>query len=314
MRAITLVDPLDLPHPVVTVDTFDGVHVGHAAVLEAVRAEAGAKQGTCVAVTFDPHPRQVIDGVQAPPILTTLAEKTWRMGMLGVDLLAIVPFTQSVRELSPQDFVHHFLVERLGAQSVILGYDHGFGKDRAGGLETMTALGDRFGFSVHSVPPTLVDGNPVSSTRIRTALTQGDLDGATQLIGSGYPFMGQVVKGEGRGKQLGFPTANLVFEDAGKLLPQPGVYAARVFLPEPRSAVLNFGHRPTVGGTQETFEVHILDFEGDLYGQTLKLELCHWLRAEQKFENLEALVRQIRSDTETTRHLLSQKERTLLRR
>ena len=312
MRVITLVEPLNLPNPAVTVGTFDGVHQGHRAVLEAVEREASAREGTSVAVTFDPHPRQVIDGVGAPAILTTLAEKVWRMESLGLDVLAVVPFTHEIRQLSPGDFVSRFLVDKLNAQAVILGYDHGFGKNREGDLDTMVGLGDRFGFSVASVPPTLIDKEPVSSTRIRASIASGDLEVATGLIGSGYPLIGRVVKGEGQGKKLGFPTANLVFDDPVKLLPPVGVYAARVFLSKWYLAVLNFGNRPTFNGAGPTFEVHVLDFEDDLYGELVKLEICYRIRDEQKFSSLEALVEQIGVDIETTRQILS--ETTLLRR
>ena len=314
MRSITLVAPQDLANVVVTVGAFDGIHVGHAAVLETVREEARVRGGTSVVVTFSPHPRKVIEGAAAPPLLTSSEEKAWRIQALGIDVLAVVPFTEAVRRLSPEAFVRSYLVEKLKAQTVIVGYDHGFGKDRSGGFETMQRLGGCYGFEVRSVPPTLVDGAPVSSTRVRSLVQEGDFDSLYPLLGGGYPIIGSVVKGDRRGRTLGFPTANLAFDAREKLLPPAGVYAAWVFLPEPHRAVLNFGLRPTFNGLSKTFEVHVLDFEGDLYGRTLKLEVCHRIRAEAKFESLDALTRQIQTDIQTARQVLSQKYTTFLRR
>ncbi len=316
MRTVTLDMSLELPTPVVTVGQCDGVHLGHASVLEAVRTEAEARTGTGVVVTFDPHPRTVIDPAQPPAVLTSLEEKVRRIEPLGIDLLAVVAFTPALRDLSPEAFVREYLVRRLRARVVVLGYDHGFGKDRSGGLDTMQALGEACGFEVRSIPPVLVDGDPVSSTRIRRFVAEGDLEGAGRLLGSGYPVVGRVVRGDGRGRQLGFPTANLLTDDPGKLLPPDGVYAAWVY-PAPGErygGVLNLGYRPTFNGRTRTLEAHILDFEGDLYNQTLGLELVQRIRGEQRFENPAALVAQIHRDRETARDALSQVDVTLLRR
>lgn len=314
MRVSSLDDSLDLASPVVTVGTFDGVHVGHRSVLGTVRREAAARSGTAVAVTFDPHPLALIDPQRAPGILTTLAEKTWCLEPVGIDVLAVASFTQDLRSLSRDAFVESYLVGRLGASAVVVGYDHRFGRDRQGDLTAMQDLGRDLGFDVISVPPTHVGGAPVSSTRIRELLSAGDLDGATRCLGGGYPLAGKVVPGDRRGRELGFPTANIALDSAGKLLPRDGVYAAWVYIPHRRPAVLNLGCRPTFDGETRSLEVHVLDYEGDLYDVALMVEFVHWIRGERQFEGREALTAQIRSDVEDARKALSQVDATLLRR
>ena len=225
MRTITLEEPIALAHPVVTVGTFDGIHIGHVSVIKAMTDMARACGGTSVVVTFDPHPRQFIDGADAPGVLTSLEEKQHCLAALGVDILAVVEFDDALRQMSPEAFVKCFLVDKLSARSVIIGYDHGFGRGRQGGFETMKRLGKQFGFSVFSPPAVCIAEKPVSSTRIRNALLEGDMDTVVQLLGHPYPLWGRVVEGERRGRALGFPTANLLFETREKILPSPGVYA-----------------------------------------------------------------------------------------
>lgn len=307
MRIVTPVEELDLVRPVVTVGTFDGVHLGHATVIQSVLLQAQELNGTSVVLTFDPHPRQYIDGKNAPGLLTTLSEKCARFEALGVDVLVIIPFDDALRQLTPEAFVRRYLFEWLSAQHVVVGYDHGFGKDRQGGFKTMASLGEQLGFGVTSVEPSLVGGEPISSTRIRKAIEAGEFKEAVTLLGGQFPVWGIVDKGDGRGCGLGFPTANVSFNQAEKLSPPTGVYAAWVHLGSPKAAVVNFGKRPTFGGDQWVFEVHILDFEGDLYGQTLKVELAHHIRDEIKFENKEALVVQINKDINTAKQFLSQR-------
>ena len=306
MRIITPADAVDFQNPVVTVGTFDGVHAGHADVIRSVISLARSHHGTSVVLTFDPHPRQFIDGAKAPSLLTTLPEKCARLEALGLDILVVVPFNEALRQLSPDEFVQQFLVGWLRACHVVVGYDHGFGKDRQGGYDTMRALGNRFGFEVTSVAPSVVDQSPVSSTRIRRALEANHFEEAAILLGGHFPVWGRVVKGEGRGKALGFPTANVSFNVLEKRSPPSGVYVAWVHFDKPLAAVVNFGQRPTFGGEDWTFEVHILNFSGDLYGQTLKVELVSRIREERKFENKDALIDQIRKDKDIAEQVLSQ--------
>jgi riboflavin kinase/FMN adenylyltransferase len=306
MRIIIPDEVVDFKNPVVTIGTFDGVHVGHAAVIQSVLSYAQTHQGMSVVLTFDPHPRQFIDGANAPSLLTTLPEKSARFEALGLDVLVVVPFDENLRQLAPDAFVGRYLVDWMHASHVVVGYDHGFGKNRQGGYDTMRALGTRFGFGVTSVEPSVVNDSPISSTRIRRALEANLFGEAAALLGGHYPVWGVVIPGEGRGKNLGFPTANVSFNMAEKLSPPPGVYAAWVQFEEPLPAVVNFGQRPTFDGENWTFEVHILNFSGDLYGQTLKVELAYHIRAERKFENKDALIAQVQKDIQIAKQLLSQ--------
>ncbi|MBT4138726.1 MAG: bifunctional riboflavin kinase/FAD synthetase [Candidatus Latescibacteria bacterium] len=306
MRIVTPAEVLDLINPVVTVGTFDGVHVGHATVIESVLSHAKNLNGTSVVLTFDPHPRQYIDGANAPALLTSLPEKCARFEALGIDVLAIVPFNEILRQQTPDVFVHRYLFDWLHARHVVVGYDHGFGKDRQGGISTMASLGEQLGFAVTSVDPSLIDEKPVSSTRIRQAFDAGKFKEAVFLLGGQFPVWGVVRKGDGRGRSLGFPTANVSFNKSEKLSPPSGVYAAWVHFDTPKPAVVNFGKRPTFGGENRVFEVHILAFDGDLYGQTLQVELVSRIREERKFENKEALIVQINKDVNTAKQLLSQ--------
>lgn len=306
MRIITPTEAVDFKNPVVTVGTFDGVHVGHAAVIASVLSHAKDINGTSVVITFDPHPRKYIDGANAPGLLTTLSEKCARFEALGLDVLVIVPFDESLRQLSPDVFVQRYLVDWLHAHHVVVGYDHGFGKDRQGGYETMRALGSQLGFRVTSVAPSVVENGPISSTRIRNALESGCFEDAVTLLGGGFPVWGVVEKGDGRGTHLGFPTANVSFNPSEKLLPPLGVYTAWVQLDKSFQAVVNFGQRPTFNGKHWTFEVHLFNFSGDLYGQMLRVELTHRIRDERKFENKEALVAQIKKDIHIAKQWFSQ--------
>jgi riboflavin kinase/FMN adenylyltransferase len=306
MQTRTLEQTLDLSSAVVTVGTFDGVHRGHRAVIEVVVAMARARSGTAVAVTFDPHPRAVIHPDDPPVVLTSMDEKRRRLEDAGLDVLAVIPFTRQVQMLGPEAFVSTYLVEYLDAKVVVLGYDHGFGKGRSGDPETMRALGDRFGFEVSIVSPVMVGDCPVSSSRLRELVRKGKIDEAREMLGGGYPVSGSVTPGDGRGRQLGYPTANIVPDDSMKLLPPDGVYAARAFVPEHYAAVINLGVRPTFNGKHRMLEAHLLDFNGDLYGRRISLELVDRLRGERRFRNSEALISQIHRDGQRARDILGQ--------
>jgi riboflavin kinase / FMN adenylyltransferase len=314
MRQIALDSPGRMSDSVVAVGTFDGVHEGHVAVLNRVRERAIARSVPSVAITFDPHPLCVIAPERAPHVLTSLAEKAWRVSRLDVDVLGVVHFTPEVRELDPATFVERYLVDMLGVQEIVVGYDHGFGKDRSGDLDTIQRLGTRFGFDVVREPPTIQEGGPVSSTRIRSCVTAGDFEGARRLLGGGYPVSGCVVSGDGRGRQLGFPTANVVSDEPGKLMPPEGVYAAWAFVPQRHLAVVNLGNRPTFDGQSVSLEAHLIDFDGDLYDRTVIIEFERRIRGERRFEGPQALVDQIQRDCSDARTFLSKQESTLLRR
>ncbi|MDE2998553.1 MAG: bifunctional riboflavin kinase/FAD synthetase [Gemmatimonadota bacterium] len=306
MQTRTLEQTLELENPVVTVGTFDGVHRGHRAVIEAVIALARARSGSAVAVTFDPHPRAVIHPDDPPVVLTSMHEKRQRLEAAGIDVLAVIPFTRPVQMMSPEAFVSTYLVKYLDAKVVVLGYDHGFGKGRSGDPETMRTLGRRFGFDVTIVPPTMAGEGPVSSSRLRDMIRGGRIDEAREMLGGGYPVSGRVAHGDGRGRTLGYPTANIVTDDAMKLLPPDGVYAAKAFVPEPYAAVVNLGVRPTFNGKSRLFEAHLLDFSGDLYGRRVSLELVNRLRDERRFSSTEALISQIHKDGQRARDILGE--------
>lgn len=319
MRRVNLDGPVDLRADfhgtVVTVGSFDGVHVGHRVVLDRMRSLAEARSGESVVVTFDPHPRQVVDPKNAPPLLTTLEEKAWRIETAGIDTLVVVPFTQDVRRLDPAEFAQQYLVDAIGAEAIVIGYDHGFGRNRSGDSDTLQALGDRHGFTVHPEPATLVEGKPVSSTRIRSLIAGGRIEEASELLGAGYPVVGTVQHGEHRGRTIGFPTANVQIDEISKLLPPAGVYAGWA---ETSSGtfrtVINLGQRPTFEGDDLRLEAHLLEFKNDLYGTTLKLDLEMRLRNEQKFEDIETLKRQITADVSEARSRLSGRNLTSTRR
>jgi riboflavin kinase/FMN adenylyltransferase len=247
----------------------------------------------------------VISPETAPKLLTTLEEKASSLEHMGVGCLAVIPFTDHIRQLNPKVFVDRFLVEYLGAETVVLGYDHGFGKDRSGNLGTVRELADERGFEVVSVPPTLVEGEPVSSTRVRNRVELGEMEEAAQLLGGAYPVAAKVASGDGRGKTIGFPTANLVIED-DKMLPPSGVYAGWASeRGEPgKPAVVNLGTRPTFEGKGQRFEAHLLDYDGDLYGKRLSVSLVSRLRDERKFDGVEELATQISEDIAEARRRL----------
>jgi riboflavin kinase / FMN adenylyltransferase len=293
------------PHPAVTVGNFDGVHRGHQALVEAVVKAARAFQGTAVALTFDPHPSRVLSPDRAPASLMTLDQKAEVLTSLGIDRVVALPFTHETAASPPEDFARAVLRGALGAEAVVVGTNFRFGRRRAGNLERLRELGEEIGFRVDGVPPVVHEGAPISSTRIREALSRGAVSPAGELLGRAYFIDGVVGRGDGRGRTLGIPTANL--EPVNEILPARGVYVGRVTVPggETRGAVVNVGRRPTFGGTRTTVEAHLLDFDGDLYGGSLRLAFTERLRDEQAFPGAEALIAQIREDVARARALLA---------
>ena len=296
---------LGWPGPAVTVGNFDGVHVGHQALIAAAAGEARAAGGVSVVLTFDPHPARVVRPGPAPAALTTLAQKEELLAGLGVDRLAVLGFDASVAGLAPEAFAREVLSGSLGARHVVIGESFRFGRGREGDARGLAEIGTRLGFEVHAIPPVRVNGEPVSSSRVRDALARGDVRGARSLLGRPYFVDAAVVRGDGRGRTLGVPTANL--DPENEVMPARGVYAARCRVPGGRwaGAVVNLGHRPTFGGGPVTVEAHLLDFEGDLYGARVRLEFHERVRGEERFDGAEALVARIRRDVVEARALLS---------
>lgn len=283
---------------VITLGTFDGVHVGHRAVIETTIAVARRESRTSTVLTFDPHPLRVVRPEAAPQLLTTTAEKVRHLRDSGADRVEVIPFTAYLARFSPRRFVEDVLLAHFGLAHLVVGHDHGFGKDRSGDVETLRAIGAELGFSVTSVPPLHVGQAPVSSTRIRNLLMDGDVAGAAELLGRPYSLEGPVVRGEQRGRVLGFPTANVAI-DADKLLPREGIYVTRVDLEgesQSRPAVMHLGPRPTFFGFSPSAEVYLLDFEGDLYDRDLRVHFLHRIRGIARFDSAEALQEAIRSD------------------
>jgi len=289
---------------VVTIGSFDGVHRGHQALIKQVRTAALDTQRAAVVITFFPHPSVVLGRAQ-PYYLTAPEEKLVQLNQTGADLLIELPFTRETAQVRATDFVdqlrHHVRLRELW-----IGHDFALGYQREGNAEFLTKLGQTRGFAVHAVDPLTNDGEIISSSNIRVALRAGDVAHAAGLLGRPFRLSGRVVPGDGRGKTIGIPTANLdVWRDHA--IPANGVYACRAWVGHiPHRAAINIGTRPTVTDeTRRTVEAHLLDFDKDLYGLNIALDFFERLRGEQKFANVQELVAQIKSDVETTRNLLN---------
>jgi riboflavin kinase/FMN adenylyltransferase len=298
--------PLRWPRPAVAVGNFDGVHRGHQALVAEALLCAREQRGTAVVLTFDPHPSRVLDPSRAPATLMTLGQKALALAALGVDRIAALPFTPTLAAAAPRQFARQVLDQALGVHTVIVGTNFRFGRDRAGDVVTLTSLGEEMGFGVRRVPPVLHGGQPISSSRIREALGRGDVVEAAALLGRPYAIEGSIRAGEGRGRTIGIPTANM--HSINEIVPLDGVYACWFQTGERRHpAVTNIGRRPTFGAGSRTIESHLLDFQGDLYGQIARLEFVERLRAEQRFPGPEALASQIRADITLARERLARR-------
>ncbi|MEM6643241.1 MAG: bifunctional riboflavin kinase/FAD synthetase [Bacteroidota bacterium] len=284
-------------YSVVTIGTFDGVHLGHQLILKKLVQEAQTKQGKSTLITFWPHPRLVLKPDEPLKLLSTFEEKVSRIKMLGVDYIVKLPFTAQFSNLTADEFVQKILVYGVGTKKLFIGYDHHFGNDREGNIEFLKKVQGAYGFEVSEISRHDIDSVGVSSTKIRNALSVGDLPLATSLLGRPYSIQGQVVHGQKKGRSIGFPTANLSIADTTKLLPGEGVYAVRVaWKEEMLDGMLNIGFRPTVGGSLKSIEVHLFDFKSELYGEELTIHFIQFLRTEKKFESLERLKNQLQKD------------------
>lgn len=293
----------DLGATGITIGNFDGVHLGHQALVQRTLELCAARGLESVLVTFWPHPRSVLGGELTHTPLSTRAERFAQMERLGVRNILELEFTRELASLEPESFVRDFLLP-LAPRELIVGHDFTLGKGRSGHPELLQSLGLKYGFGVEQVVAVLSDGKPISSSRLRLLLSGGEVAQARNLLGRPYAISGLVKHGQGRGKGLGFPTANL--DGATTLLPANGVYATRVRLAERLfDAVTNIGHKPTFGGERLTVESFLLDAEGDFYGQELRLEFLGRLRGEQRFASAAALSRQINADVALARQLLA---------
>lgn len=298
--------PPDVTRTALTVGSFDGVHRGHQDVLRQLVERARALDVHSLLVTFDPHPLEVVNPAAAPRLLTVGDEKLEVLAESGLDFVAVLPFTSALAAFSAERFVDEILRERFRMHDLLMGYDHRFGHNRSGDTHTMRRLGAERGFEVSVVPPVTVNGGQsVSSTAIRRAVAGGDLDGAFHGLGRHYSLGGRVVEGASRGRQLGFPTANVAVPGPRKLLPPEGVYAIRAQTPMgPYDGMLNLGPRPTFGDIESVVEAHLFDVNADLYGARLRVDLVARLRDTQKFSGIDALKAQLANDESRARRIL----------
>jgi riboflavin kinase / FMN adenylyltransferase len=290
---------------VVTVGTFDGVHRGHWAVLEEIGRRAELIGGRSVLVTFHPHPLKVVRPEMAPQLLTTPHEKWEVLAESRLDYVVFVPFTRALQRYPARRFVEEILIGRMRMKELVIGHDHGFGRDREGTVDTLREIGRERGFPVDVVEAVTLDGEEISSSRIRRLLGQGEVVAAARLLGRSYHFDGLVVRGERKGRELGFPTANLSLRDPDKQLPGEGIYAVRAWVRgEHVPGLLHLGPRPTFAGFAPTVEVYLLDWSGDIYGDRVRVEVVDRIRDVEHFDSVEALIAAIREDERRGRIIL----------
>jgi len=302
--------PRDGRKAVVTIGMFDGVHRGHREVLSEIRRRAEAMGGRSVLVTFHPHPLTIVRPEWAPPMLTTPVEKKEMLAESGLDYAVFLTFTPTLAAYSPRRFVEEILVDRVNVGELVVGYDHHFGKGREGNVDMLKVLGRELGFEVDVVGPVASQGEAISSTKIRNALLEGDVETARRGLGRPYSLRGLVVRGDQRGRTLGFPTANLEVRGAGegpgsKLIPSPGIYAVRgTVRSDTFDGALHLGPRPTFRGSPPTIELHLLGFEEDIYGEEVRVDFVKYLREVRPFKTSQALVQQMKEDVEQAREVL----------
>jgi riboflavin kinase/FMN adenylyltransferase len=290
-----------LPNAIVTAGTFDGVHIGHQKILERLRNIADRTGGETVLITFWPHPRLVLDPANATiELLTTFNEKAKLLELNGLDHLIKIPFTKAFSKMTSLEFIEEILVNAIGTKCLVIGYDHRFGHNREGSFEALKENAATYGFVVEEIPRQDLEDVGVSSSRIRSALSKGEIHISNQYLGWEYSLTGTVVKGNSLGRTIGFPTANIEANSPFKLIPSQGSYAVRVtYHNDLFKGMLNIGVRPTVLGEQQTIEANIFDFDQDIYGEELTVHFVKLIRKETKFENLEALKVQLALDRET---------------
>lgn len=285
---------------VITIGTFDGVHMGHRQIIEKLRSEAQKNDGESVIITFYPHPRKVVSSaILGIRLLNTPAEKAKLMEQLGIDHLVIVPFSDVFANMSAEEYIEEFLIRRFHPHTIIIGYDHRFGRGRIGDYRLLERKAKEFGYRLKEIPKHVLDDIAISSTNIREAVLHCDCKTASSLLGYNYFFSGEVIHGNKLGRKLGYPTANIHIDDEEKIIPGNGIYAVYAQpegYTEKLKGMMSIGFRPTVDGKKRVIEVNIFDFDKEIYGQHLKVYLKKYLREEKKFETLEELVKQMDQD------------------
>lgn len=289
----------DFKKAVITIGTFDGVHLGHQQILKLLTEEAAAINGETVIITFYPHPRKILSqGKPGVKILNTLPEKTELLDQKKIDYLAVIAFDDEFANQTAEDYIENFLVKKFHPHTIIIGYDHKFGKNRQGDYHLLEKMGEKFNYKVKEIPEHVLNNITISSTKIREALMKSDIKTANTFLGYEYFFEGKVVEGNKLGRTIGYPTANLQIEDDEKLVPANGVYAVNLLIDsgEKLKGMMNIGLRPTVDGNKRTIEANIFDFNEDIYGKKMRVYMQAYLRGEVKFNGLYQLKEQLAKD------------------
>jgi riboflavin kinase/FMN adenylyltransferase len=285
---------------IVTIGTYDGVHLGHQKILSKMASQGLENNLETVLISFFPHPRMVLQQNSDLKLLNTLEEKSILLEKNGIQNLIVHPFDKEFSELSAEDFVKQFLVKQLSVAKIIIGYDHRFGKNRTAGITDLKEFGLKYGFEVEQISVEEINEISISSTKIREAVQSGSIKKANAYLGYSYFFSGKVVKGKQLGNTIGFPTANIEIKESYKLIPDSGVFIVAIKInSEIYKGIMNIGNQPTVAGKSKKIEVHVLDFSGDLYHTTVTVSLLEFIREEKKFDSLEDLQSQLKKDKET---------------
>jgi riboflavin kinase / FMN adenylyltransferase len=291
----------EFKNAIITIGSFDGLHIGHRTIIKKLQEEAKIHHGETVIITFEPHPRTILQPNALVQNLTTAQEKVQLMQHLDINHLVIYPFTKAFSELSATAYIEEFIIQQFKPSVVVIGYDHHFGKDRTGNIKMLETYANRGFFKLIEIPEQTIQEASISSTKIRNALLYGEVENANKLLGYAYFFSGTVVKGKQLGRTIGFKTANLQLQNSLKLIPGNGVYVVQVQWDDLTfQGMMNIGTRPTVDGMNRVIEVHILDFDQEIYGEELTITILKRLRNEQKFDGLEALKQQLTLDKKAT--------------
>jgi len=295
-----------LENAIVTIGTFDGVHVGHRKIISGIKELAESAGGETVLLTFFPHPRMILHPEdESIKLINTIPEKAELLEQLGIDHLIITPFSRDFSNQTAEEYIRDVLVDKIGTKKIVIGYDHRFGKDRQGGLDDLLRLGPVYGFDVVEIPEQDINEVAISSTRVRNALLKGEIELANTFLG--YPFFitARVVRGDQIGRQLGYPTANLVIQERYKLIPADGIFAVNVDIEGTKyKGMAYIGTRPTIDGTRRNIEVNIFDFDQDIYNQQIRMEFYNFVRGDMKFSSIEDLKLQIDKDKVAVKGLL----------
>jgi len=282
---------------VITIGTFDGVHEGHQTIIKALKEEASRVGGESALITFQPHPRKIVQPAKPLQLINTLDEKIELLGKSGIDHLVIVPFTTAFAEQTAEEYIHDFLIKNFHPATIIIGYDHRFGKGRTGDYRLMEEKAGEYNYALLEIPKHVLDEIDVSSTQIRKAILDSDVETANRLLGYPFFFEGLVIKGDQLGRKLGYPTANLQQLDLDKIHLGHGVYAVYVDVEgERKSGMLSIGNRPTLTRSDERIEVNIFDFDRDIYGKIIRVTVISYLRSQEKYASLDALIEQLHKD------------------